>query len=191
MKSVNEDGKNYDDLETMYGELLGQYNRYMGHVTSNIGGVYEYYKTYDQEGAVYTHVDKAKQKDALSFLLEWMEKNNQESIVSKTQIIIAPGYQFKIVNDLCGHTAGDLLLKNLSQRLYKKLKSLDEKHIISRQNNNSDEHHVNQIIDESPSAEDIIITKQNLAQLLRDIKKLKPHYQDVINLRYFVTKVML
>jgi hypothetical protein len=63
-----EDGKNYDDLETMYGELLGQYNRYMGHVTSNIGGVYEYYKTYDQEGAVYTHVDKAKQKDALSFL---------------------------------------------------------------------------------------------------------------------------
>ena len=37
---------------------------------------------------------------ALSFLLEWMEKNNQESIVSKTQIIIAPGYQFKIVNGL-------------------------------------------------------------------------------------------
>jgi len=59
------------------------------------------------------------------------------------------------------------------------------KNIISSQKNNSDEHHVNQIIDESPSAEDIIITKQNLAQLLRDIKKLKPHYQDVINLRYF------
>lgn len=46
-------------------------------------------------------------------------------------------------------------------------------------------HHANQIIDESPSAEDIIITEQNLAKLLRDIKKLKPHYQEVINLRYF------
>ncbi|MBR9914892.1 MAG: sigma-70 family RNA polymerase sigma factor [Algicola sp.] len=41
------------------------------------------------------------------------------------------------------------------------------------------------IIDESPSPEDKLITEQNLAKLLRDIKKLKPHYQEVINLRYF------
>ncbi len=41
------------------------------------------------------------------------------------------------------------------------------------------------IIDESPSPEDKIISEQNLANLKRDIKKLKPHYQDVINLRYF------
>lgn len=45
--------------------------------------------------------------------------------------------------------------------------------------------HVKGIIDESPSIEDKIITEQNLAKLLHDIKKLKPHYQDVINLRYF------
>lgn len=41
------------------------------------------------------------------------------------------------------------------------------------------------IADDSPSAEDKIITEQNLTKLLRDIKKLKPHYQEVINLRYF------
>jgi len=41
------------------------------------------------------------------------------------------------------------------------------------------------IADESPTAEDRLITEQNLAKLLRDIKKLKPHYQKVINLRYF------
>ena len=41
------------------------------------------------------------------------------------------------------------------------------------------------VIDESPSPEDKLITEQNLAKLLRDIKKLKPHYQEVINLRYF------
>ncbi len=64
------DGKDYDDLETMYGQVIGQYNRYMGHVTANIGGVYEIYKTYDQEGAVYTHVAKDKQKRAMSFLQE-------------------------------------------------------------------------------------------------------------------------
>ena len=33
--------------------------------------------------------------------------------------------------------------------------------------------------------EDIIITEQHLAKLLMDIKKLKPHYQKVIHLRYF------
>ncbi len=42
-----------------------------------------------------------------------------------------------------------------------------------------------QILDESPSPEDKLITEQHLAKLLRDIKKLKSHYQKVINLRYF------
>ena len=40
----------------------------MGHVAANIGGVYEYYKTYDQEGAVYTHVDKKHQRACMQFL---------------------------------------------------------------------------------------------------------------------------
>lgn len=44
---------------------------------------------------------------------------------------------------------------------------------------------VYKIIDAGPTPEDKIITEQNLAKLLRDIKKLKPHYQEVINLRYF------
>ena len=60
--------KNYDDLEELYGQVLTQYNRYMGHVRTNIGGVYEIYKAIGQEEAVYTHVDKAKQKEAMDFI---------------------------------------------------------------------------------------------------------------------------
>lgn len=41
------------------------------------------------------------------------------------------------------------------------------------------------IKDNTPSAEDKIITEQNLAKLLAYIKKLKPHYQEIIQLRYF------
>ena len=41
------------------------------------------------------------------------------------------------------------------------------------------------VVDESPTPEDKIITEQNLAKLLRDIKQLKPKYQEVIQLRYF------
>lgn len=41
------------------------------------------------------------------------------------------------------------------------------------------------IADSSPSAEDELIIEQNLSQLLQFIKELKPHYQEVIQLRYF------
>ncbi|MBT8281243.1 MAG: zinc-dependent metalloprotease [Muriicola sp.] len=67
---TKEDGKNYDDLETLYGQVLSQFNRYMGHVSNNIGGVYENHKTYDQEGAVYTYVPKEHMENCVSFLHE-------------------------------------------------------------------------------------------------------------------------
>jgi hypothetical protein len=65
---TSEKGKDYTDLNTMYGQVLSQFNRYMGHVTTNIGGVYQFYKTYDQSGAVFTHVDKSHQKNCMNFL---------------------------------------------------------------------------------------------------------------------------
>ena len=68
MEWTLEDGENYDDLRELYLNVVAQLNRYTGHVVSNVGGVYEYYKTSDQDGAVYTHVDKEKQKRAVKFL---------------------------------------------------------------------------------------------------------------------------
>jgi len=44
---------------------------------------------------------------------------------------------------------------------------------------------IKKLLDDAPSMEDQLIQEQNLANLLLDIKKLKPHYQEVINLRYF------
>ncbi len=41
------------------------------------------------------------------------------------------------------------------------------------------------VLDDAPTAEDQLITEQNLASLLKHIKQLKPYYQKVINLRYF------
>jgi hypothetical protein len=65
---TSKEGENYDDLKDMYGHVVSQFNRYMGHVSSNIGGVYEDYKTTDQDGKVYTYVDKTHQKNCLSFV---------------------------------------------------------------------------------------------------------------------------
>ncbi len=44
---------------------------------------------------------------------------------------------------------------------------------------------IKKVLDDAPTAEDQLITDQNLAKLLQNIKQLKPHYQKVINLRYF------
>jgi len=44
---------------------------------------------------------------------------------------------------------------------------------------------IRKVLDNAPSREDQLIQEQNLANLLQDIKKLKPPYQEVINLRFF------
>ena len=41
------------------------------------------------------------------------------------------------------------------------------------------------IVDVAPTPEDKLIQEQHLAELLTYIKQLKPHYREVINLRYF------
>jgi Met-zincin/Domain of unknown function (DUF5117)/Domain of unknown function (DUF5118) len=60
-------GEGYGDLQEIYTEILNQYFRYMGHVATNIGGMNENFKTYDQSGPVYDFVSKSRQKDAVLF----------------------------------------------------------------------------------------------------------------------------
>lgn len=64
------DGENYEDLEELYGELLGVWRRYVNHVVTNVGGVYETLKTADQDGAVYEPVPAEIQDKAMKFLLD-------------------------------------------------------------------------------------------------------------------------
>ena len=69
--------------------------------------------------------------------------------------------------------------KNLHVDLIRKRK----RSLLDEMESKGDE--VKRVLDETPSVEDQLIIEQNLADLLQDIKKLKPHYQKVINLRYF------
>jgi len=80
---ATEDGEDYDDLEEIYGQIIGQYRRYMGHVIANIGGVIEVSKTSDQDAPTYRHQSKSKQQRAISFLSKhlfntpsWLVDNN-------------------------------------------------------------------------------------------------------------------
>ena len=63
-----EKGEDYSELEGLYNSLVGQFRRYMGHVTKNVGGIYENPKTYDMEGNEYEVVPSAIQNEAVTFL---------------------------------------------------------------------------------------------------------------------------
>jgi hypothetical protein len=56
------------NVSQMYSSLVGQYRRYMGHVTANIGGVYETVRTSAQAEVVYEPTPKNLQRDAINFL---------------------------------------------------------------------------------------------------------------------------
>ncbi len=139
-------------------------------------------------------IEKAKKNDqiAFNFLLDtfWNDvygfqlkrtenENDAEDITIQTFSkafdkihSYNPDYEFK--------TWLITISKNIHIDLVRKRKSS-----ISNTMDRNEEDDFYDVIDESPSPEDKLITEQNLAKLLRDIKKLKPHYQEVLNLRYF------
>jgi len=63
-----EEADQYDNLSEMYANLVDEFARWMGHVTKNVGGVQETFKSVEQPGDVYEATPKATQKDAVDFL---------------------------------------------------------------------------------------------------------------------------
>ncbi len=105
-----ETGKNYDDLKELYLNVYSQFRRYIGHVTSNVGGIYENLKSNDQEGDVYSHVPKADQLKAINFLnqhvftsLDWLENkdvlNKIENIGSQERVRSIQDYALRRLFD--------------------------------------------------------------------------------------------
>lgn len=60
----------YEDAQTIYKEVVAQYNRYTGHVRKNIGGIETTPSFVEQGKTVYKYTPKSKQKEAVKFLQE-------------------------------------------------------------------------------------------------------------------------
>jgi len=80
---MKEDGEDYSELEEVYNSVYGQLGKYLRHVATVVGGVYNYQKTADEEGVIYTPVEKSKQQAAMKYLNEnifqtprWLLDNN-------------------------------------------------------------------------------------------------------------------
>lgn len=72
----------------------------------------------------------------------------------------------------------------ISKNLHIDLIRKSKRNVLKDSHENNNEA-IKRVLDDAPSPEDSLITEQNLASLLEYIKRLKPHYQEVINLRYF------
>ncbi len=104
-----EEADKYENLETMYGAVVTQFNRYMGHVLKNVGGVYETPKSVEQKGEdVYEPAPVQSQKDAVAFLgkqlfttPEWLlDKNILNKINNPVATDQLTNVQVNVLNSL-------------------------------------------------------------------------------------------
>ncbi len=98
----------YDNLDDMYTQLIGQFSRYMYHVTKNVGGIYETLKTVEQTGDVYEPTPKNIQTQSILFLQNqlfrtpyWLlDKNILNKISSPASAEMISNTQGAVLNSL-------------------------------------------------------------------------------------------
>nr|WP_262899799.1 sigma-70 family RNA polymerase sigma factor [Robertkochia marina] len=135
------------------------------------------------------------------------KKGNQKSFSFLLNTFWSNVYSFQLLRTKDENEAEDITIRTFT-RAFDKIDSFDESYefktwliTISKnihidllrkqksralhQTQHEEESGLYDLADDTPTAEDQLIKEQNLASLLEDIKKLKPHYQKVINLRYF------
>lgn len=67
---TSRDGLGYEDLAQIYGMVQSQWNRYMNHVVTLVGGIYVNPKASNQSGVIYSTVPAERQREAMAFLRE-------------------------------------------------------------------------------------------------------------------------
>jgi hypothetical protein len=68
LTATSRPGESYDDLDELYGRLLGQWVREMNHVAAVVGGVETQQKMSDQAGVRFMPLPAARQREAVRFL---------------------------------------------------------------------------------------------------------------------------
>lgn len=129
---TKEPDRDYENLSDLYSEVTTQFGRYMGHVTKNIGGIYETPKTVEQPGAVYEYVPAARQKEAMQFLNKqlfatpvWLIDNEILNRIGNTGISVISQRQEAILNRLISTTTISKLLSMEAEQNSKAYRATD------------------------------------------------------------------
>lgn len=84
------ENEDFSFMDHMYEELLKQYERYIGHVTSYLGGVYIYKLVEGEDEQFYTPLSQKKQEEALDWLFNELENQPSWIINPELEKRIAP-----------------------------------------------------------------------------------------------------
>lgn len=110
--------KNYSGLQEMYSQVTGQFNRYIGHVVGNIGGVERTPKFREESGPIYKFTAKTRQKEAMGWL--------QDNVFKTPTWVIQPNINqltgtdpASVINSLQNRALGSLINANTVGKLLK------------------------------------------------------------------------
>ena len=135
------------------------------------------------------------------------KRGNQTSFKYLLDTFWLDVYKYQLKRTNSENDAEDIAIQTFS-KAFDKIHTFDEKYVfktwlitisknihidllrkksssIRIENTQEQEKKIYLVVDDGPTPEDSIIREQNLAKLLKDIKLLKPKYQEVIQLRYF------
>lgn len=115
---TKEANKDYSSLNELYTQLVSQYSRYMGHVSTNIGGVQSTPKMQEQPGVSIEFTSKAKQKEAMQFLQDqlfktptWLVQSNIAQQTGSNGLNTIIGVQNTIIGRLVGNSTLNKLFR--------------------------------------------------------------------------------
>jgi hypothetical protein len=139
MENLNQwttfENQDYSHMQTLYKETIKQYNRYIGHVKTYIGGAYLYDPVKGQDQKSYTFISQEKQRAAIAFIFDemndlpnWMANNEileycklESSIVADYQASIIRGF---IASPIFAHLA--MFEKREPEKAYTCMEYLDD-----------------------------------------------------------------
>ena len=84
------EAEDYDMVREMYDDVVAQYRRYVNHVAKWVGGIYETPKTYEESGVVYEPAPANKQREAVTFLNDYVFKTPEWLLDKKLLTLIRP-----------------------------------------------------------------------------------------------------
>ena len=105
---TKESNEGYENAATIYKEIVAQFNRYMGHVSKNVGGIEWTPSTIEQDKMVYQFTPRAKQKEAIRFLQDQLFTTPKWLVDKKLYSLIGVS-QLGTVSDLQANTLRRLL----------------------------------------------------------------------------------
>jgi hypothetical protein len=106
MEWTRQPNEDYSRAGEMYTEIVKQFDLYVGHVASQVGGILTTPKTVEQSGPVYEFPGKAKQQRAIAFLNEqlfttpsWLD-DKQLASLTQTSFSAVTAVQRKVLSQL-------------------------------------------------------------------------------------------